>query len=224
MLTILFISIVCVVIFTSCNIGTKPHEHQHTVVINENIPATCTKTGLTAGAYCSDCGKVLVNQTPVALKEHIFAKNVCLVCGEIKYSKGLAYKANDDGITCSITGIGSCTDLDIKIPEYIDGYKVTSIGEFAFSGYRCFTSIVIPSSVTSIGTGAFGATQTLMSIIIPNSVTSIGDKAFFNCSSLTSITFEGTITQWNAIVKGTKWEVNVPATKIICSNGTTSLN
>ena len=55
-------------------------------------------------------------------------------------------------------------DRDVKIPETIDGKRVTSIGEDAFSGCTDLTSITIHDSVTSIG-----------------------DHAFYDCTGLTSV-------------------------------------
>ena len=52
-------------------------------------------------------------------------------------SVGLAYKVNEDKETCTITGLGKCTDTDIVIGSYLDGYKVTAIGEIAFSIAGC---------------------------------------------------------------------------------------
>jgi hypothetical protein len=54
-------------------------------------------------------------------------------------------------------------------------------------------------------------------------VTSIGEWAFRSCLYLTSITFEGTKAQWNAITKDSDWNYKVPATEVICSDGTVSL-
>jgi hypothetical protein len=54
-------------------------------------------------------------------------------------------------------------------------------------------------------------------------VTYIGARAFYECSSLTSITFEGTVVEWNAISKSDSWNDQVPATEVICSDGTVSL-
>ena len=71
----------------------------------------------------------------------------------------------------------------------VDGqkYKVTSIGDRAFS--RCFslTGVVIPEGVTSIGDGAFDSCFSLTGVVIPEGVTSIGDEAFFTCYELTRI-------------------------------------
>ncbi len=84
---------------------------------------------------------------------------------------------------------------------------------------------VIPTdgSVTSIGDLAFSYCSSLTSIEIPDSVTSIGNWAFEYCSRLTSITFEGTVAQWNAIEKESGWNKNVPATEVVCSDGSVEL-
>ena len=102
-------------------------------------------------------------------------------------SKGLVFVSNEDG-TCSVSGIGTCIDTDIKIPSVYNGEKVTSVGDCAFFDCDNLTSISIPNGVTSIGDEAFWRCNSLTSITIPNSVKSIGDRAFFDCDSLTSIT------------------------------------
>jgi hypothetical protein len=105
----------------------------------------------------------------------------------------------------------------ITIPDH-----VTEIGESAFDGSG-LTSIIIPDSATTIGQSAFTYCTALTSVTISNSVTTIGQSAFNYCPALTSITFEGTVEQWNAITKGNNWNFNVPATKVICSDGVVSL-
>ena len=82
----------------------------------------------------------------------------------ITYSKGLKYTSNGDG-TCSVSGIGTCTDTDIIIPS------VSPAGD----------------SVTSINASAFYNNQSLTSVVIPDSVTSIGAQAFTRCLSLANI-------------------------------------
>jgi hypothetical protein len=77
--------------------------------------------------------------------------------------------------------------------------------------------------VTSIGHGAFALCGSLTKIVLPDSVKSIGEDVFAGCSLLTSITFEGTVEQWNAIEKDGSWNYNLPATEVICSDGTVSL-
>ena len=125
----------------------------------------------------------------------------------------------------SVTSIGSwafdgCTGLT----SVTIGNSVTSIGYQTFYNCTGLTSITIPDSVTSIGHGAFQNCTGLMNITIPDSVTSIGEKAFIWCTGLTTINFNGTITQWKAISKGTDWKYKVPSTcKVVCKDGTISI-
>ncbi len=112
-----------------------------------------------------------------------------------------------------------CTGLtSVTIPN-----SVTSIGDYAFRGCTSLTSITFPNSVTNIGDYAFEGCTSLTSITIPNSVTRIEAAAFSDCTSLTSISFNGTIKEWNAITKSYYWKDNVPATKVVCTDGTVSI-
>ncbi len=101
--------------------------------------------------------------------------------------QGLTFVSNGDG-TCSVTGLGTCTDTELVIPSTSpEGDQVTSIGSSAFSNCSSVTSIEIPDSVTSIGSYAFYRCSSLTSIVIPDGVTSISPFAFALCSSLTSV-------------------------------------
>lgn len=106
-----------------------------------------------------------------------------------------------------------------KIQQYKILDSVTTIGFHAFYYCKSLMSIVIPDGVTSIGSSAFSGCDSLTSIEIPDRVTSIGSYAFADCTSLTNITFNGTMEEWNAIEKGIRWNYNVPATKVVCSDG-----
>ncbi len=125
------------------------------------------------------------------------------------------------GLPDSVTSIGysafeGCAGLtSVTIPD-----SVTSIRGSAFQDCAGLTSITIPDSVTSIGYCAFASCSGLTSITIPDSVTSIGYSAFEGCTGLTSVTFEGTVAEWNAIEKGSRWYNNCPFTEVVCSDGT----
>ena len=108
-------------------------------------------------------------------------------------SKGMAFVSNGDG-TCSVSRIGTCTDINVKIPSVYDGKIVTSISACAFRGCKSLTSITIPDSVVSIGRFAFSDCTSLTSVTIPDSVTSIGAYAFRGCKNLTSITIPDSVT------------------------------
>ncbi len=124
---------------------------------------------------------------------HNYINDVCLECGKIKASEGLAYSINQDGITCTITGIGTCTDHEIIVPSVIDGYTVTAIGDNAFYG-SAITSAVIPGGVVSLGTSAFHNCYNLVNVVLSDSITSIGEMAFCRCTSITSFTIPKMVT------------------------------
>lgn len=91
------------------------------------------------------------------------------------YESGMEFTVLQDRLI--LTGCWGCSS-DLIIPEYIDGYPVTDIGDNAFSG-QGLNTVVIPNSVRTIGKYAFMDNQ-LESITFPESVTFIGDNAFQN--------------------------------------------
>lgn len=111
-----------------------------------------------------------------------------LVRPEPVEAQGLKYSVNADRKTCTITSIGKCKDSHIFIPEYIDGYQVTAIGNDAFKNCTSLISVKLPESVSSIGKCAFEGCSSLKDILLPSSLITIGKDAFENCSLLTGIT------------------------------------
>ena len=125
--------------------------------------------------------------------------------------------------TISDRAFSNCAGLtgELIIPE-----GVTTLGDSAFEYCSKLTGeLIIPEGVITIGNFAFksciGLTEELT---IPDSVTAIGDSAFSWCQNLTKITFEGTMAQWNAISLGSGWNFEVPATEVVCTDGTVALN
>ena len=67
---------------------------------------------------------------------------------------------------------------NIKIPEYIDGIKVTEIGVACFRNCYNLESVTIPNGIVSVGAGAFSGCKKLTQIDIPDNVESIDANAF----------------------------------------------
>ncbi|MDE5854628.1 MAG: leucine-rich repeat protein [Ruminococcus sp.] len=82
---------------------------------------------------------------------------------------------------------------DITIPELIDGYTVTEIGNNAFIGRFSLRKITIPDTVTSIGNSAFMSCTSLTEVTIGNGVTVLPDDCFFSCTALETVNLPETL-------------------------------
>ena len=80
---------------------------------------------------------------------------------------------------------------DVTIPDIINGFPVTSIGNNAFCNSNNLTSVTMTNNVTSIGGGAFYGCTTLINVTLGQSLGSIGDAAFYGCTNLTNVFFQG---------------------------------
>ena len=95
---------------------------------------------------------------------------------------------NNDTSTYTITkSINQTQPGIVTIPESVDGYNVTKIGNYAFWCCYELTSVIIPNSVKTIGSTAFRNCTILDSINIPNSITHILSAAFQECKELKTI-------------------------------------
>ena len=164
---------------------------------------TCTEDGTKERACaCGEKESVAIPAahafTEVILKEATRTEEgrkalTCTVCGFAKeeaipvvVSHGLSYSVNKDGITCTIKGLGTCTDTNIVIPRTIDGYRVVANADAAFGQASHIVEIVIPDTVLSIGSLAFRGCA-ISEIVIPDSVTEIGTNIFLECGQLERI-------------------------------------
>ena len=103
------------------------------------------------------------------------------------------YRILNDG-TAEITGYNG-TASDLVIPSEIDGYKVTSIGYYAFRDNMNIVNAEIAEGIAKIGEWSFSGCTNLKNISVPESVTDIEMYAFENCTSLESITIPHSVTE-----------------------------
>lgn len=88
----------------------------------------------------------------------------------------------------AVTAIGDqafigCTYIsDLKIPE-----SIKRIGDSAFAGCTSLETITLPSKLTTLSASTFFGCTALKELDIPDGVTYIGDYCFYNCNSLTSL-------------------------------------
>ena len=101
------------------------------------VGGSCTKL-----QHCSVC-------SAVGDYKHKFNEQFkCTFCKYYEFSYGLSYELNGDEYT--VTGIGSCTDTHIKIPETYKGKPVTAIAKRAFYKDNPF-AITLPKTIKHIG-------------------------------------------------------------------------
>lgn len=99
--------------------------------------------------------------------------------------KNFKYTVTDENsaVISKYTG----NEASVEIPESINGYPVTEIGDSAFKGNFSLKNAEIPNGVKIIGDYAFNDCTGLESVNIPESVKKIGKSAFFYCTRLENV-------------------------------------
>lgn len=131
------------------------------------------------------------------------------VIGDFKYAKTF-----DGAIeTIFITGLtNESTNLNLVVPDVIEGITNIKISSYAFYGNKLIKSIDLGNSVTAINGYAFAGNTSLRSVIIPLSCTVIRNNAFQSCDSSCKINCEATSkpdgweTNWNPANCQVEWE------------------
>ena len=108
-------------------------------------------------------------------------------------SEGLEYTLADNGASYICSGIGTCTDTDVVIPEMYNGLPVTSIGESAFAHCSQLNSVELSFATLDIQSKAFEGCTGLTRIIFFKNLYSIGIFAFSECKSLSSVYISDTV-------------------------------
>ncbi len=140
-------------------------------------------------------------------KISIGSYNECLLNATIHFKEDeeeitiFTYEIENGEVT--ITGCDESASGEIIIPETINGYPVTVIGDKAFFNCAEITSVIIPDSVISIGDSAFGWCLDLDTINIPDGVTYIGKWAFYN-TAITTVTIPDSVKEiaYGAFLEG----------------------
>ena len=89
-----------------------------------------------------------------------------------------------------ITGCNTDSYGEIVIPDTIEGYPVTTIGEHAFSRPSDVTSVIIPDSVKTLEKNAFSTFSSLVNVVIGSGVRNIGEYTFWSCRNLKTVVFK----------------------------------
>ena len=173
------------------------HEHEYSEY-ELGLAPTCTSIGYEFRT-CTVCGGIdylfteahghtfdegFILEEAVG-KEDGTALFSCIICKTvimekvpgIRFSEGLTYEMIADKEEYRVTGLGSCEDTEINIPEEHEGLPVTEIGEKAFYDCDHITSVTIPETVQKIADKAFSECDILKDVAMPDTV-EIGTDVF----------------------------------------------
>lgn len=109
-----------------------------------------------------------------------------------KTSVGLEFEKDSHNPHYVVSGIGTCTDSTVYIPEEYDGLPVKAIGPEAFEYCTSFNKMILPDTIEIIGYNAFHKCTSLAEITLSSNLRAIGEGAFW-LSGLTSITLTSNI-------------------------------
>lgn len=176
------------------------------------LPPMTFSNGLTVEVECSGYEPMAITTSKQIIVERNAIQPMAAVEFEAEHSTGTGTGIPNNEIWYTATTKVEPYDTSVFGVEYISNVwdsetgkgvmtfsgDVTTIGEYAFYGYKTtcsnLTSITLPDSVTSIELCAFLRCTSLTSIHIPDSVTTIGGSAFARCESLTSIDIPDSVT------------------------------
>lgn len=143
---------------------------------------------------CQICGDSYTdNYKDIIPHEHKSEKGLCVYCGDKIYSQNLSFSFNQSLNEYAVSGIGSCTDDYLMIPEKYNDLPVTSIGEYAFAGNHDIKGATLPNTIRSIESHAFYDAKNLSEITLSDNTYTIGSCAFSENKSLIHIDLPDTL-------------------------------
>lgn len=107
----------------------------------------------------------------------------------------------------------------VVIPDTINGYPVTTIGNSAFYEMSSLINVTMGTNVISIGSSAFNLCYGLKSITIGKSVTNIAESAFDGCFGLTNIFIPNSV----ASIGNYAFQSCFALTNVMIGSGVTSI-
>lgn len=92
------------------------------------------------------------------------------------------YEVLTDG-TIRITSCQT-SDVNLVIPDTIDGYTVTEIGANAFANQTSIQTVKFPANLKQIGVKAFANCTGLLEVTLPDTIQGVGQLCFSGCTAL----------------------------------------
>ena len=163
----------------------------------------------------------------------VFAAIVAVVCcfafaacgdsvEKVEGSAGLEYQLSEDGTYYTVTGVGTCTDVDVVIGNWHEDLPVRGIGERVMRNFTydvnsitvsqgidifgaaavsnfTMTKLVLPDGIETYGSAAFLRCEKLEEIVFGKGLKKIEYDSFMGCGENVTIYFRGTEAEWDAV-------------------------
>ena len=112
------------------------------------------------------------------------------------------YKYTLDSGNATIIRYNNFTAEEVTVPDTLDGYPVTAVGDFAFSAASAvgsswgnttvtytynYKKITLPEGIKTIGRYAFAENKNLQEVVLPESLARLDYCTFMNCKNLVSV-------------------------------------
>lgn len=109
-----------------------------------------------------------------------------------KTQNGITFEIDTDLNTASVYQYEG-TESEIVIPDMIDSYPVTQVGNGAFYSCSTVVKVTLPSSITQIREMAFANCTGLTTLVLPEGIKSIEYNAFNGANNLATITLPASV-------------------------------
>ncbi|CAJ1967318.1 unnamed protein product [Cylindrotheca closterium] len=141
------------------------------------LPDTVESVGEQAFADCSCLSHLLLSQSMDSIKEATF-------CGCDALTKVIIPR------NVSIIEMDAFAHCDqLERVKFVEGNKLTILGESAFVSCQSLRHICAPSNLRQIGSFCFANCNNLVSVELPRCLEQVGEEAFSHCSTLRNIYF-----------------------------------
>lgn len=147
------------------------------------LPASVLCVREAAFYGCESLENATIMNSSIVLESKAFGNCPAMEKGNINDRALFDYIIADNQVT--ITGAKGREIQTLKIPETIEGYSVTAIGDSAFEGYEV-KGLTLPSTLKTIGRRAFYGCD-LEILWLPEGLKVIGDEAFSLCRTLNEL-------------------------------------
>lgn len=162
----------------------------------------------------SDCSSLVNVNIPNSVE--IIASSAFLNCSSLSFNQkdGLKYLGNDSNQYILLLG---SVENSLMLASVDNNCKFILMHSFYYHG--SLVGVNISDGVKTIGQSCFSFCNSLKNVVIGKGVTEIEYGAFEGCGVLENISYNGSVAEWNKIVKGYGWHDGVVASFVQCSDG-----